>query len=70
MVASELAPDFELAALAVFAVNDRAMFMPAHDASPKRHGLARAAMQSAVRIAADINAAGAAFADERAAQPT
>ena len=70
MVASQLVPDFELAARAVFAVSGWASSTNAHEPNLRRGGLARETVQSAVRIAEVINAAATVFADERAAQPT
>ncbi len=51
--------DFELASLAVSAINGCGMCMESHTAVLLKHGVSRVAIQSAVRIAAVISAAAA-----------
>jgi alkyl hydroperoxide reductase subunit D len=59
--------DFELLSLAVSAVNGCGMCVNSHDAVLKKHGVAREAIQSAVRIAAVIHAVAGVLAYEAAA---
>jgi len=59
--------DFELVSLAVSAINGCGMCMSAHDAVLKKHGVAREAIQSAVRIGAVIGAVAGVLAYEAAA---
>ena len=58
---------FELYSLAVSAINGCGMCMNAHDAVLKKHGVARDAVQSAVRIGAVIGAVAGVLAYEAAA---
>ena len=59
--------DFELLSLAVSAVNGCGMCMNSHDAVLKKHGVAREAIQSAVRIGSVIQAVAGVLAYEAAA---
>jgi len=59
--------DFELLSLAISAVNGCGMCMNSHDAVLKKHGVAREAIQSAVRIGSVIHAVAGVLAYEAAA---
>jgi alkyl hydroperoxide reductase subunit D len=59
--------DFELASLAVSAVNGCGMCITAHEATLRKEGVSREAIQSAVRIAAVIHAVAAVLEYEQAA---
>ena len=59
--------DFELISLAVSAVNGCGMCVNAHDAVLKKHGVAREAIQSAVRIGSVVHAVAGVLAYEAAA---
>ena len=58
--------DFELVSLAESAVNGCGMCVNAHDAVLKRHGVARDAVQSAVRIGSVVHAVAGVLAYEAA----
>jgi alkyl hydroperoxide reductase subunit D len=49
-------PDFELLSLAVSAINGCGSCVASHERQVRQHGLAREAVQSAVRIAATVHA--------------
>jgi alkyl hydroperoxide reductase subunit D len=61
--------DFELASLAVSAVNGCGMCMESHEKTLQKHGVAAQAIQSAVRIAAVLHAVAVTAEQARAAAP-
>lgn len=58
--------DFELWSLAVSAINGCGMCIDAHEAELRKHGLGSADIQTAVRIAATVNAVASVIASEDA----
>lgn len=58
--------DFELWSLAVSAINGCGMCIDAHEAEIKKHGVTSAQIQTAVRIAATLNAVAAVVEGEQA----
>jgi alkyl hydroperoxide reductase subunit D len=62
--------DFELASLAVSAVNGCGMCMESHEKTLQKHGVAAQAIQSAVRIAAVLHAVGVTAEQAGAAAPS
>lgn len=61
--------DFELASLAVSAINGCGMCMESHEKTLKKHGVAAQAVQSAARIAAVLHAVAVTAEQANAAQP-
>jgi len=61
--------DFELASLAVSAVNGCGMCMESHEKTLQKHGVAAQSIQSAVRIAAVLHAVGVTAEQSGAAAP-
>jgi alkyl hydroperoxide reductase subunit D len=60
--------DFELLSLAVSAINGCGMCIESHEKQLRQHGLAREAVQSAVRIAATVHAVARVLESDTAAQ--
>ena len=60
--------DFELWCTAVSAINGCGMCLDSHEAELRKHGVPTAQIQTALRIAAVVNAASRVIAAERAAQ--
>jgi alkyl hydroperoxide reductase subunit D len=60
--------DFELWSLAVSAINGCGMCLDSHEAELKKHGVETARVQTALRIAATVNAVSRVVAAERAAE--
>jgi alkyl hydroperoxide reductase subunit D len=60
--------DFELWSLAVSAINGCGMCLDSHEAELKKHGVEAAKIQTAIRIAATVNAVSRVIAAERAAE--
>ena len=60
--------DFELWSLAVSAINGCGMCLDSHEAELKKHGVPTAAVQTAIRIAAVVNAVSRVLAAEAAAR--
>jgi alkyl hydroperoxide reductase subunit D len=60
--------DFELCSLAVSAINGCGMCMDSHEKTLRKHGLSAQAVQSAVRIAAVVNAVAVTLEQVRAAE--
>ncbi|MEI9891444.1 MAG: carboxymuconolactone decarboxylase family protein [Caulobacteraceae bacterium] len=60
--------DFELWSLAVSAINGCGMCLDSHEAELKTHGVEAAKIQTAMRIAATVNAVSRVIAAERAAE--
>jgi alkyl hydroperoxide reductase subunit D len=60
--------DFELWSLAVSAINGCGMCLDSHEAELKKHGVGAPQIQTALRIAATVNAVSRVIAAERAAE--
>ena len=60
--------DFELWSLAVSAINGCGMCLDSHEAELKKHGVSAPQIQTALRIAATVNAVSRVIAAERAAE--
>jgi alkyl hydroperoxide reductase subunit D len=60
--------DFELWSLAVSAINGCGMCLDSHEAELKKHGVTAPQIQTALRIAATVNAVSRVIAAERAAE--
>src|SRR6201996_8362293 len=60
--------DFELWSLAVSAINGCGMCLDSHEAELRKHGVPSASIQTAMRIAAVVNAVSRVIAAERAAE--
>jgi alkyl hydroperoxide reductase subunit D len=60
--------DFELWSLAVSAINGCGMCLDSHEAELRKHGVATAQIQTAMRIAAVVNAVSRVIAAERVAE--
>ena len=60
--------DFELWSLAVSAINGCGMCLDSHEAELKKHGVEAARIQTALRIAATVNAVSRVIAAEKAAE--
>ena len=60
--------DFELCSLAVSAINGCGMCMDSHEKTLRKHGVSAQAVQSAVRIAAVVNAVAVTLEQARAAE--
>ena len=60
--------DFELWSLAVSAINGCGMCLDSHEAELKKHGVSAPQIQTALRIAATVNAVSRVVAAERAAE--
>lgn len=61
--------DFELCSLAVSAINGCGTCMDSHEKTARKHGLSAQAVQSAVRIAAVVNAVAVTLEQARAVEP-
>ena len=60
--------DFELWCLAVSAINGCGMCLDSHEAELRKHGVSSSAIQTAMRIAATVNAVSRIIAAEKAAE--
>ncbi len=60
--------DFELWCLAVSAINGCGMCLDSHEAELRKHGVSSSAIQTAMRIAATVNAVSRILAAEKAAE--